>query len=130
MPIYDFACSNGHMAEALVPRYDTPAPPCPRCGGLTVRRPSGCSLGGIASPGPSRSEMPQTWAATHGANTEYVAQLRKQWDRRRQLEEKYPELRGDARPILAHEGQYEGAPLRLGDPSPPASGGPDRRGSL
>ena len=33
------------------------------------------------------------------------------------LEDKYPELRGDQRPVLAHEGQYHDHPLRAGDPS-------------
>jgi hypothetical protein len=48
-----------------------------------------------------------------------VGQLRRQWDARRKLEEKYPELRGDQRPVLAHEGRYHARPLRAGDP--PAS---------
>jgi alcohol dehydrogenase class IV len=29
--------------------------------------------------------------------------------------EKYPELRGDQRPVLAHEGRYHAKPLRAGD---------------
>ena len=34
---------------------------------------------------------------------------------REKLEEKYPELGGDRRPILAHEGIFNGRPLRAGD---------------
>jgi putative FmdB family regulatory protein len=45
--------------------------------------------------------------------------LRRQWGAREKLEEKYPELRGDQRPVLAHEGKYHDKPLRAGDP--PAS---------
>jgi hypothetical protein len=41
--------------------------------------------------------------------------MQRQWDRRQQLETKYPELVGDTRPILAHEGRYHNAPLRAGD---------------
>ena len=33
-------------------------------------------------------------------------------EQRRKLEEKYPELSGDTRPVLAHEGPYAAAPLR------------------
>ena len=43
----------------------------------------------------------------------------RQWGAREKLEEKYPELRGDQRPVLAHEGKYHDKPLRAGDP--PAS---------
>jgi hypothetical protein len=44
-----------------------------------------------------------------------VGQLRRQWSARQKLEEKYPELRGDQRPVLAHEGKYHAKPLRAGD---------------
>lgn len=36
--------------------------------------------------------------------------------KREKLEEKYPELAGDRRPVLAHEGAFANAPLRAGDP--------------
>ncbi|WP_231446522.1 hypothetical protein [Brevibacterium zhoupengii] len=36
-------------------------------------------------------------------------------EKREKLEEKYPELGGDRRPILAHEGIFNGRPLRAGD---------------
>jgi hypothetical protein len=59
--------------------------------------------------------MPQTWRGTYEGNPEYVGQLRRQWEGRAKLEEKYPELRGDQRPVLAHEGRYHDHPLRAGD---------------
>jgi hypothetical protein len=82
--------------------------------------PSRVALGGQASPGPSREQMPQTWRGTYEGNPEYVGQLRRQWQGRQKLEEKYPELQGDQRPILAHEGRFHGQPLRAGDPLPSA----------
>ena len=36
MPIFDFQCERGHKHEALVRRADG-APPCPECGGETVK---------------------------------------------------------------------------------------------
>ena len=62
--------------------------------------------------------MPQTWRGTYEGSPEYVGQLRRQWETRQKLEDKYEELRGDRRPVLAHEGRYHGAPLRAGDPIP------------
>jgi hypothetical protein len=67
-------------------------------------------------------QMPQTWRGTYEGNPEYVGQLRRQWERRQKLEDTYEELRGDRRPVLAHEGRYHGAPLRAGDPIPGAHG--------
>jgi hypothetical protein len=43
--------------------------------------------------------------------------MRRTWEQRQKLEERHPEIAGDQRPILAHEGRYEKAPLRLGDPA-------------
>ena len=43
--------------------------------------------------------------------------MRRTWEQRQKLEAKHPELAGDQRPILAHEGRYEEAPLRPGDPA-------------
>jgi hypothetical protein len=65
--------------------------------------------------------MPQTWRGTYNGDKEYVTELRREWDTRQRLEEKYPELAGDRRPILAHEGPYQKVPLRAGD-EPPTSG--------
>lgn len=63
--------------------------------------------------------MPQTWRGTYNGNREYVASLRRTVEARQKLEERHPELAGDKRPIVAHEGRFEGAPLRAGDPLPP-----------
>ncbi len=60
--------------------------------------------------------MPQTWRGTYNGSKEYVTGLRRQWDRRQKLEAKHPELAGDQRPIIAHEGRYHDVPLRAGDP--------------
>ena len=55
-------------------------------------------------------QMPQTWRGTYEGNPEYVGQLRRQWDARRKLEDKHDELRGDQRPVLAHEGHVSRGP--------------------
>jgi hypothetical protein len=60
--------------------------------------------------------MPQTWKGTYGGNPEYIAKLQRQWERRQRLEDRYPELAGDRRRIVAHEGPYSAVPLRAGDP--------------
>ena len=92
------------------------APACPECGGDTSKIPSGFSLGGQASSGLAKEQMPQTWRGTYNGSQEYVTGLRRQWDRRQKLEAKHPELAGDQRPIIAHEGRYHDVPLRAGDP--------------
>ena len=38
-------------------------------------------------------------------------------EQRQKIEEKYPELAGDNRPVLAHEGPYAAEPLRAAPPS-------------
>jgi len=70
---------------------------------------------GRAKTGLSKNEMPQTWKGTYNADPGYLVQLRKDWSDRQKLEAKYPELAGDQRPVVAHEGRYHDAPLRLGD---------------
>jgi hypothetical protein len=65
--------------------------------------------------------MPQTWRGTYEGNREYLGELHREWGARQKLEEKYEELRGDRRPVLAHEGRFHGAPLRAGDPLPGAA---------
>lgn len=114
MPIYDCACEM--RFEQLQPSYSTAPPDCPECGRATRHRISGCTLSGVASAGRSSAEIPQAWRSTYSADREYITQLRKQWDRRRRLEERYPELQGDIRPGLSHEGPYGRVPLRVGDP--------------
>ncbi|MGH3546931.1 MAG: hypothetical protein ACRDQU_02155 [Pseudonocardiaceae bacterium] len=77
--------------------------------------PAGLRLGGQANAGLCRDTMPQTWRGLYHGDRKYVARMQRQWDRQQQLEAKYPELAGDTRPILAHEGRYHSAPLRAGD---------------
>jgi hypothetical protein len=86
--------------------------------------PSRVALGGVADTGRPMELMPQTWRGTYEGNREYLGELRREWGARQKLEEKHPELAGDQRPILAHEGRFHGAPLRAGDPVPgPTHGG-------
>jgi putative FmdB family regulatory protein len=119
MPLYDYRCPAGHRFEQLAPIATSAQQDCPACGQASAKVPSRVSLGGHADPGPAMEQMPQTWRGTHEGNPEYLGQLRRQWNDRQKLEEKYDELRGDRRPVLAHEGRYHAAPLRAGDP--PAS---------
>lgn len=115
MPLYDYRCADGHRFERLVPLAGEAVQDCPACGGASAKVPSAGALLGRASAGLSRDEMPQTWKGTYNGNREYLSQLRGQWSQRQRLEAKYPEIAGDQRPILAHEGRYHGAPLRAGD---------------
>ena len=130
MPLYDYRCPQGHDFERMAPMSgpeSQPGPVCPACGAAAAKVPSRVSLGGQASPGPGLEQMPQTWRGTYEGNPEYVGQLRRQWEGRQKLEDKYPELKGDQRPILAHEGKYHHHPLRApltrGDdpPEPPGA---------
>ncbi len=114
MPIYVFKCGCGLRFEHLA-AFDAAAPECPACGGDTRKIPAGFSLGGQANAGLTKEQMPQTWRGTYNGSKEYVTGLRRQWDRRQQVEAKHPELAGDQRPIIAHEGRYHDAPLRAGD---------------
>jgi hypothetical protein len=59
--------------------------------------------------------MPQTWKGTYAGNREYVTQLHRTAEARQRLEERHPEIAGDRRPVIAHEGAYETTPLRKGD---------------
>jgi putative FmdB family regulatory protein len=102
MPIYVFKCECGTRFEHLAP-FDAVPPECPVCGGATRKI-------------PAKEQMPQTWRGTHNGSREYTTGLQRQWERRQRLEAKHPELAGDQRPIVAHEGRYHEAPLRLGDP--------------
>lgn len=114
MPIYVFKCGCGLRFEHLG-TFGADAPGCPACGGETRKIPAGFSLGGQANAGLTKEQMPQTWRGTYNGSKEYVTGLRRQWDRRQQVEAKHPELAGDQRPIIAHEGRYHDAPLRAGD---------------
>ena len=115
MPIYELECSLGHRLE-VIQSISAMIPPCPGCGSEMYKLPSTFSIGKRAVLPPSPEAMPQTWKGTYDGNLEYVNSLRKIVDERVAIEERYPELAGDRRPILAHEGRYESAPLRAGDP--------------
>jgi putative FmdB family regulatory protein len=127
MPMYDYRCPEGHAFERLVPISAGAAQDCSVCGAVSPKVPSRVAILGRADAGLSKDQMPQTWKGTHNADREYVGHLRRQWESRQRLESAYPELAGDQRPVLAHEGRYHGAPLRAGDTdvsSPMPSTGP------
>lgn len=121
MPIYEYRCDCGGTVEVLA-APGALAPLCSACGAETRKLVSGFAVGGRANVGLSQSRMPQTWKGTYGGNPEYINRLQRQWDRRRRLEDHYPELGCDDRPILAHEGHYSVVPLRVGDPNGHMSG--------
>lgn len=121
MAIYELRCHEGHRFE-VIQSFTAPLPECPDCGAATGKIPSRFGVAGRASVPPPAEMMPQTWRGTHGADREYVTALRRTAEARRDLEQRHPELAGDRRPILAHEGRYENAPLRAGDRAP--IGGP------
>jgi putative FmdB family regulatory protein len=123
VPRYDYRCPQGHAFEKMASIAARAQQDCPVCGQPSGKIPSRVFLGGRADPGPSMEQMPQTWRGTYEGNPEYLGQLRRQWEARRKLEDSYEELRGDRRPVLAHEGRYRAAPLRAGDPltGPPAA---------
>ena len=118
MPIYDLRCDEGHVTE-VIQSFTAPLPPCPRCSGATVKLPVRFGIGGGAHLPPPADRMPQTWRGTYDGNREYVGELRRAAEQRRRLEDRHPELAGDRRPVVAHEGRFEAAPLRRGDPPPP-----------
>lgn len=115
MILYDYRCEQGHGFEAGVTSMTSPDPDCPSCGTRTHRVPSQVRLGGVADTGPSREEMPHSWQGIAGGHPEAVSHWRKKIERRERLEDKHPELAGDRRPVLAHEGIFQGRPLRAGD---------------
>ncbi|NEE03667.1 zinc ribbon domain-containing protein [Phytoactinopolyspora halotolerans] len=127
MPIYDYACVGGHRFEMLVRSAGSADPACPECGDATRRRPSAVRLAGTADPGPSRDDAPKSWQATGNGDRETLKYWHRQMSQRERLEQKYPELAGDRRPVLAHEGRFAGAPLRAGDALP--TGGPSSAAS-
>jgi putative FmdB family regulatory protein len=120
VPIYDLICEGGHRSETLQ-AANAPLPACPACGGATRKLPSHFGLGGTAAVPPPPERMPQTWKGTYEGDRDYVTHLRRTADARRDLEARNPELAGDRRPVLAHEGRFERAPLRAGDAQPPTT---------
>ena len=130
MPIHELSCETGRRSETLEASTAV-LPARPVCGAATRKLPSGFGVGGSASVPPPPERMPQTWKGTHRGDRDYVTHLRRVADARRDLESRNPELAGDHRPVLAHEGRFEGSPLRAGDPvvpeapaRPPGSPGP------
>lgn len=123
MAIYELRCVRGHRFE-VIQSFTAPLPACRECGAETGKVPSTFGFGGRASGAlpPPPELMPQTWRGTYGADREYVTGLRRAAESRRALEERNPELAGDRRPVLAHEGRFEAAPLRAGDPLPLGGG--------
>lgn len=113
---YDVRCAEGHRAEVNLPSMFSDNPPCTECGQATSRIPAVGRVVGRASAGPSRDDMPMTWHGIDKGNPEKVRHWHQQMTKREKLEEKYPELAGDRRPVLAHEGAFADRPLRAGDP--------------
>ena len=117
MAIYELACGGGHRFE-VIQSFTAPLPAC-ACGEPTRKIPARVGLTGASASQPPRAEhMPQTWRGTYNGDRDYVAHLRRTAEERTRLEQKHPELAGDRRPIVAHEGRFEHAPLRAGDPLP------------
>lgn len=119
MILYDLACASGHRFEAALPSMNADNPEC-ACGAPTRRLLSRLNIGGAASAGPSRDDMPTTWRGTRQGNPDVLRGWHKAMTKRERLEEKYPELAGDRRPVLAHEGAFAGRPLKAGDDLVPA----------
>lgn len=121
MRIYDYVCESGHRFELLVRSSESPDPACRSCGEPAHRRPPGVGLGGRADAGPSHEDAPKSWMSTNRGDRDTLRYWHQQMTRRESLEEKYPELAGDRRPVLAHEGRFAANPLRAGDPVPSSS---------
>lgn len=114
MILHDYRCEAGHRFEAALASMHSPDPAC-ACGQPARRLITRLNQGGAASAGRSREEMPTTWRGTGNGNRDIVRGWHREMTRREKLEEKYPELAGDRRPVLAHEGAYAGRPVRVGD---------------
>lgn len=115
MILYDFRCDSDHRFEAGVASMSSPAPECPDCGQSSRRILTTVRTSGFASAGRSREEMPKSWKGMAGGDPGAVDYWRRSMEKREKLEERYPELGGDRRPILAHEGIFQGRPLLAGD---------------
>lgn len=119
MIIYDFGCTGGHVFEAAVAGMTAADPSCPTCGATTRRRPSRVNVTG-ASTGPSRDQMPRSWRAVGNGDPQTIRHWHTLAARREKLEDRHPELAGDRRPVLAHEGIFARRPLRAGEDIPTA----------
>ena len=117
MPLYDYCCPQGHLFEQMAAIAERERQNCPACGQVSEKIPSRIALAGQADPGPAMEQMPQTWRGTYEGNPEYLGPApHASGAPGSKLEDKYDELRGDRRPVLAHEGRYHAKPLRAGDP--------------
>lgn len=115
MILYDLRCADGHRFEAGLASMFDDNPRC-QCGAETSRVPAPVRQLGTADTGRSRDEMPTTWRGIQQGHPDVVRGWHREMTRREKLEEKHPELAGDRRPVLAHEGYFEGRPLKAGDP--------------
>ncbi|KAB1663738.1 zinc ribbon domain-containing protein [Pseudoclavibacter sp. CFCC 13611] len=115
MILYDFRCANGHGFEAVVDEQTATDPLCPTCGAAGARLISTPTVGGSCSAGLGEGELPQTWTAADRGDRETVDRWRAQALRRERLTERFPEIAGDRRPVVAHEGVFEQRPLRAGE---------------
>ena len=115
MILYDFVCTDGHDFEALIASMSDDAPSCPVCQAPSRRRLARLNIGGRADTGVSRDQMPRSWTQTGAGDRETIRHWHEVAAKREKLEERHPELAGDRRPILAHEGIFARKPLRAGD---------------
>lgn len=115
MILNDYRCAEGHRFEAGVPSMGAPNPDCPACGASSRKLFTAVRVGNAASAGISREAMPRSWNAVGGGHPDAISHWRKRVEEREKVEAKYPELAGDRRPVLAHEGIFSGRPLRAGD---------------
>jgi putative FmdB family regulatory protein len=115
MILNDYRCESDHQFEAGVATMSSPAPDCPDCGSASRRIFTAVRTSGFASTGHSRDDMPKSWLGMDRGNPDAVSYWRRSMEKREKLEERHPELGGDRRPILAHEGIFRDRPLRAGD---------------
>lgn len=91
---------------------------CPACGEGVLRRVISRVNARGADAGVSRDQLPTSWYGTNSGDRETIRYWHKKTVEREKVEAKHPELAGDRRPVLAHEGRFADAPLRAGDPIP------------
>ncbi|PRY10492.1 transcriptional regulator [Kineococcus rhizosphaerae] len=115
MVIHDVVCGAGHRREVVLRSMHDSVPDCAVCGAGVRKLPSRLNIGGAADTGPSREAMPRSWRGVRGGDAETVRHWHGLAEKREKLEEKHPELGGDRRPVLAHEGIFRDRPLRAGD---------------
>jgi hypothetical protein len=76
---------------------------------------------------PGRERAPRSWEETNGGDRETILHWQRTLEQRSKVEEKYPELAADSRPVLAHEGPYAASPLRA-EPDAAGHGHPHGHG--